>query len=77
MDIANTMRCTLGKRRAHKAALTRAINSRDPQKVQDACRKAVQDWNECGFWPDDWNRWEIALNDSRPLHAPYLALEDL
>lgn len=46
-----------------KAALTRAVNSKDPDKVLAACRKAVQEWDEIGAWPDDWHRWQGALWD--------------
>lgn len=47
-----------------KAALTRAINSGDPNKVVLACRKAVQEWDEIGAWPDHWSRWQRALDDA-------------
>ena len=50
-------------RSAQKAALTRAINSKDPDKVAQTCREAVAQWNKDGFWPDDWNRWQRALDD--------------
>jgi len=48
-----------------KAALTRAINSGDPQKVLAACKAAVLEWNAIGAWPDGWHRWNIALSDAR------------
>jgi hypothetical protein len=48
-----------------KAALTRAINSKDKAKIEAACKKAVAEWNAAGGqWPDDWNRWQIALDDA-------------
>jgi len=50
--------------RAHKARLTRAINSGDPAKVLDACKLAVAEWNEIGAWPDNWHRWNMALYDA-------------
>lgn len=53
--------------RKQKAALTRAINSKDPNKVVLACRKAVLQWSEApfnGFWPDDHHRWQRALDDA-------------
>lgn len=56
---------------AQKAALTRAINSRDPSQVVAACKKAVAEWN--GEWPDDWSRWQRALSDV----TNYVQLEDL
>ncbi len=47
-----------------RAALTRAINSKDPEKVVLACRKAVSEWSTPGVcWPDDWSRWQRALDD--------------
>jgi len=49
-----------------KAALTRAVNSGDPNKVVGACRAAVRAWETAPFngaWPDDWSRWQRALDD--------------
>ncbi len=51
---------------SQKAALTRAVKSGDPEKVKAACKAAIAEWNQCGAWPDCWNRWQIALNDSLP-----------
>lgn len=50
--------------RNQKAALTRAVNSGDAEKVYAAVRKAVQEWDtwEHG-WPDNWSRWQRALDD--------------
>jgi hypothetical protein len=47
-----------------KAALTRAQNSGDPNRVVAAVEKAVREWNEVGAWPDGWHRWNIAYNDA-------------
>lgn len=58
--------------RKQKSALTRAINSGDPFKVENTVRAAVAAWNEDGPWPDDWSRWQRALSDSRPWSAPHL-----
>lgn len=56
-----------------KAALTRAINSGDPERVRETCKKTIQAWNEIGAWPDDWARWQRALDDCYPIfHAPRL-----
>lgn len=50
---------------AQKAALTRAIRSGSLEKVENACRKAVAEWNAAGgYWPDDWSRWQRALDDA-------------
>lgn len=56
-----------------KAALTRAINSKDRSKVLAACCKAVAEWNEVGAWPDEWSRWQRALGDV----GLHVQLEDL
>lgn len=64
--------------RAQKSALTRAINSGDAQKVEAAVIKAVTEWNDGGYaWPDDWNRWQRALDDSRPWNAPQIDITDI
>lgn len=62
-----------------KAALTRAVNSGDPEKVVLACTKAVREWREAPFngaWPDDWSRWQRALDDALPFRQR-IELEDL
>lgn len=60
-----------------KAALTRAKKSGDPAKIEAACKAAVAEWNAIGAWPDNWNMWQIALDDSRPWHAPRIDIGDL
>jgi hypothetical protein len=65
--------------RKQKSALTRAINSGDPDKVVLACRKAVREWGEppfSGAWPDDWSRWQRALDDALPWNQ-HVELGDL
>ncbi len=62
-----------------KAALTRAINSKDPEKVILACRNVVREWSKppfAGAWPDDWSRWQRALDDVLPFSVR-VRLEDL
>ena len=54
--------------RSQKAALTRAVNTGDPEKVAAACKKAVAEWDEIGAWPDDWSRWQRALDDATYPH---------
>lgn len=63
--------------RKQKSALTRAINSGDPDRVVLACRDAVAEWDQPGrAWPDDWSRWQRALDDA--LGFPWATrLEDL
>jgi hypothetical protein len=51
-----------------KAALTRAVKSGDKAKVLAACTAAVKAWDAIGAWPDDWHRWQIALDDARGLY---------
>lgn len=47
-----------------RAALTRAKNSGDPEKVVQACTNAVREWNQPGaMWPDDWAHWQRTLDD--------------
>ena len=60
-----------------KASLTRAVNSGDPAKVERACRRAVAAWDAWGAWPDDWARWQRALDDSRPWPAARIELDQL
>lgn len=49
----------------HKAALTRAKNSGDPQKVIDTVVATVREWNAADYpWPDSWAMWNIALQDA-------------
>lgn len=59
-----------------KAALTRAIKTGDPEVIARVCKAAVIEWNAIGAWPDDWARWQVALNDS--LHwSQTILLENL
>lgn len=53
--------------RRQKAALTRAIHSGNAEKVVLACRDVVREWSQPPFdgaWPDDWSRWQRALDDA-------------
>jgi len=59
-----------------EAALRRAVKTGDPDRVREVCRQAVKEWNQIGCWPDDWNRWNMALNDLLPWYAPE-ELDDL
>ncbi len=55
--------------RRQRAALTRAVNSGDRDKVILTVAKAVREWNQPGvMWPDDWSRWQRAVNDVLPFH---------
>lgn len=56
-----------------KRALTLALKSGDCQQLVSHCRAVVAEWNEIGAWPDDWARWQRALDDTFPVfHAPRL-----
>jgi hypothetical protein len=62
-----------------RAALTRAVNSGDPERVKAAVVKAVREWGQApynGAWPDDWSRWQRALDDALPWGEQVL-LEDI
>lgn len=59
-----------------KAALTRAVNSGDPERVAAACVAAMNEWDEIGAWPDDWARWQRALSDILPWNQQ-VNLDDL
>jgi hypothetical protein len=62
--------------RRQRAALTRAKNSGDPEKVVVVVAEAVREWNRPGMiWPDDWPTWRCALWDATGDHS--LELEDL
>ena len=55
--------------RRQRAALTRAVNSGDPERVLLVCRDAVREWNAPGcMWPDDWALWQRTLDDALPFH---------
>jgi len=49
-----------------KAALTRAANSGDPERVAKVCKAAIVVWDEIGAWPDDWALFQRTLNDMLP-----------
>lgn len=63
--------------RQQKAALTRALNTSDPdkraEKVVAACLKAMGEWDNWRYgWPDNWNNWEHALEEALGWGAPTL-----
>lgn len=47
-----------------KAALTRAIKTKDAEKIAAVCKAAVAEWNEIGAWPDNWHSWQAALDNA-------------
>jgi hypothetical protein len=46
-----------------KAALSRA-EKKGYAAVLQACKDAVAVWNVWGAWPDNWSRWQRALDDA-------------
>lgn len=46
-----------------KAALTRALK-KDYAAVVATTKKTIAEWEVTGCWPDDWHRWERALDDA-------------
>jgi hypothetical protein len=64
------------ERPKQKAALTRAVKTHDPDKVIGVVRDAIRVWNEVGAWPDDWSRWQRALDDVLPWNLR-VDIEDL
>ncbi len=59
---------------AQKAALTRAQTAfrrtGDAAPLRAAVEKAVAQWNADGPWPDDWARWQRALDDALGYRCP-------
>lgn len=47
-----------------KAALTRAAKSGDTAKIIATTERTIAQWEEVGSWPDEWSRWQRALDDS-------------
>lgn len=63
--------------RRQRAALSRAIKTRDAGQVVIATRDAVREWNKPGsMWPDDWSRWQRAVDDALPW-TEHLDIADL
>lgn len=63
--------------RKQRAALTRAVNSGDPERIKATVIKTVRDWNAGNYaWPDAWSRWQNALDDALPYNARVL-LDDI
>jgi hypothetical protein len=63
-----------------KATLTRAMNRPESERyaaVLAACRAAVVEWSAWGAWPDNWHRWQRALDDAAfKAHTTPPSLED-
>lgn len=66
-----------GTFRKQRTALTRAVNSGNPEKIRETVIKTVRQWNEGGYaWPDAWANWQVALNDTLPWNES-VSLDDL
>jgi len=50
-----------------KANLTRAERN-GYHAVLQACKNAVAAWETWGAWPDNWSRWQRALDDAAVKH---------
>jgi hypothetical protein len=48
------------------AALTRARKHGDVGKLAELIARTVLEWDEIGCWPDDWHKWQCALDDALP-----------
>ena len=46
------------------------------EKVAQVCKAAVIEWGAIGAWPDDWHRWQNALDDTLGW-TQHIDLEDL
>lgn len=45
-------------------SLKLALETGSHDEVRTLCKEAVAEWNEIGCWPDEWSRWQRALNDT-------------
>lgn len=59
-----------------KAALTRALRTENPDVIRREVERTYGEWESDEWrhtyrhsWPDDWNRWRVALNDALGWHA--------
>lgn len=50
--------------RSLKSKLTRAKNSKDPQKLLEVAEAALARFDEVGY-PDSWHTWRVAAEDAR------------
>lgn len=60
-----TQYLTPAQYRAHKARLTRAVNTGDPHRVLAVVSDTFETWDHGRIaYPDDWHRWERAQMDA-------------
>lgn len=57
-----------------KSKLTRAKNSKEPDKVLKACEEAYAAFDAWGAFPDNWHLWENAKRDAEFAKARGLKL---
>lgn len=61
-----------------KRDLTKAEKGGDPRTIIDTAQKALDEWEQNGQFPDDWQRWERAKEEAQaklnrePLNRPIL-----
>lgn len=46
--------------------LDQLVKTGDAVAVAKLCKEVVDFWTEIGSWPDDWSRWQRALDDVLP-----------
>ncbi len=72
--------------KGQKAALTKAVKSKNPDTVVAEVTRAVKEWKAGSisgdpyrpWWPDDWHAWNIAYGDAmRDLGHMYAHIDDL
>lgn len=50
---------------AAKSRLTRALNSKDPERVIAEVDRTFAEWEDGDYaFPDNWHRWNIARTDA-------------
>lgn len=59
-----------------RRAVERAVKAGDPVKVAEKVIAAVQLWDECNAWPDNWSYAQRALDDVLPWNQQ-VQLEDV
>lgn len=62
---------------AQKAGLTRALNSRDRNRIITELLRTRDEWDALRSWPDAWHRWNIASRDWAGCELDDLTTDDL
>ena len=53
-----------------KRRLTRVLNEKDSKKIVAECRRAFHIFESKGF-PDDWSKWQRAIDDAIFLQSTF------